>query len=68
MESELSKGFKVAFFTLLGLTLFFILLAVVMSLLIAEPTKSQSSIEELVNHGGALTLPALLGLLTGRVA
>lgn len=68
MESDLSKTFKVAFFTLLGLTIFFVALAVAFAFLVADPTKSQSSMESWLTRGATGTLSALLGLVGGKVA
>jgi hypothetical protein len=63
-----STLFKLAFSTLLILTIFFAVLAVIVSLVIADPTKSQRSAENWLFGAASSTLSALIGMLAGRVA
>lgn len=65
--ADLSALFKVAFFTLLGLTIFFAALAVFFTLMVADPTKSQSTAESWLFGAATSTLSALIGLFAGKV-
>lgn len=64
----LSPFFKLAFFTLLGLTLLFIASAVGFSVFIPNPTESQSASGENLWKAGTYTLTGLVGLMVGKVA
>jgi len=68
MSLELTPTFKIAFFALLGLTIFFALVAVGLSIGIAEPTESQSTAESWLFGASSLTLSGMIGLFGGKVA
>ena len=64
----LSTLFKVAFSTLLALTLLTLAAAVAYTILIPNPTESQSTAEAKLFHIASYGFTALGGLFTGRVA
>jgi hypothetical protein len=68
MARDLSSAFKIAFFALLGLTVIFVVLALVMSAGIAHPTESQSSAEAWLFGAASSTLTGMMGLFGGKVA
>ena len=65
---EITPAFKIAFFVLLVLTVVFAVVAVGLSVAIAEPTESQSSAETWLFGSATATLSAMLGLFGGKVA
>ena len=68
MSRELSPTFKIAFLALLGLTMLFVVLALGMSVGIAEPTESQSTAESWLFGAATSSLTAMIGLFGGKVA
>ena len=65
---RLSPLFKLAFFTLLGLTILAFGGAVLYSILIPDPTTSQADVETKLFEAGTYTVTALAGLFGGKVA
>jgi ABC-type phosphate transport system substrate-binding protein len=65
---KLSPFFKLAFFTLLGLTLVFYGFAFGTGIVLADPTKTQDSAINSLTSAGSTTLAALIGLFVGKVA
>jgi hypothetical protein len=64
----LNHLFKLAFGTLLILTVLMFATGVAYSVLIPNPTKSQASAESKLFQSASYTLTALVGLFLGRVA
>jgi hypothetical protein len=67
-DRRLSPLFKVAFSTLLALALLTLAAAVAYTILIPNPTESQSTAEAKLFQIASYSLTALGGLFTGRVA
>jgi uncharacterized protein YpmS len=67
-QRRVSPTFKLAFFTLLGLTLLFFGAAVVFSILVPNPTESQESTDAALLKAGTYSLTALGALFAGKVA
>jgi hypothetical protein len=67
-DRRISPIFKVAFSTLLALTLLTLAAAVAYTILIPNPTESQSTAEAKLFQIASYSLTALGGLFTGRVA
>lgn len=69
MESRrLTPFFKLAFFTLLGLTILLFGGGVLFSISVPKPTTSQVSAQNQLFHAGYFALTALVGLFVGKVA
>jgi uncharacterized protein YpmS len=64
---RLKPAFKYAFFTLLGLTILFLLLALAMTVFIAHPTESQTTAETWLFGAASSAFSALIGMLAGKV-
>jgi hypothetical protein len=67
-DRRISPIFKVAFSTLLALTLLTLAAAVAYTILIPNPTESQSTAEGKLFQIASYSLTALGGLFTGRIA
>jgi uncharacterized protein YpmS len=67
-SANLGPFFKLAFFTLLGLTIVFVVLALAFAFLVAHPSESQSKAESWMFGAASSTLSALIGMLVGKVA
>jgi hypothetical protein len=65
---RLSPLFKLAFLTLLGLTLAFFAAGITYSVFIPNPTESQSEAADQLFQAATYTLTALVGLFAGKVA
>jgi uncharacterized protein YpmS len=66
-SADLGPIFKLAFLTLLGLTIVFAALALMFALLVAHPSESQSTAESWLFGASSSTLSALIGMLVGKV-
>jgi len=64
---SLSPVFKTAVFVMLGLTVAFFVIAVILSFAVPNPTMSESSAEAWLFGAASSSLAALLGLFAGKV-